>query len=93
MRLTPEEVTRIVNRIISEWRNSKLAAVHGTDEAIRVELTETFLKELRVEDDLNKEVEQMLSKYDKEFQSGKLDRRKMFTMFKNQLAKERKVIL
>ena len=93
MRISPEEVTRIVHRLIQEWKTSGAARFKTTDEKIQFHLSEIFLKELRVEDDLNADVEKMLAKYEKEFQSGKLDRRKMSQMVKHQLAKERKIVL
>ena len=93
MRLTAEEVSRIVEKLIQEWKSSKFMTVRAPDEKLKRLLNEVILKELRVEDDLNRDVEQMLAKHEKDFQSGKLDRRKMFAMIKNQLAKERKIIL
>ncbi len=93
MRLTPEEVDRVVRTVLREWVGQKLASPKAPDEKIRQKLNEIFLKELRVEDDLNAEVETMLDKYEKDFASGKLDRRKMFLLIKNQLVKERRIIL
>ncbi|MFH1017530.1 MAG: DUF507 family protein [Pseudomonadota bacterium] len=93
MKLSPDEVDRIVRRVLREWLNQKVAAAKVPEEKIHQKLNEIFLKELRVEDGLNAEVETMLTKYEKEFASGKLDRRKMFLLIKNQLVKERRIIL
>ena len=82
-----------MNHILIDWKSSNALHIKGQDEQIKLLLNEIFLKELKVEEELNVEVEKMLSKYEKEFQSGKLDRRKMFQMIKNQLAKEKKVVL
>ena len=93
MRLHADEISRIVGKLLAEWKDKKLAELKAPEERVRVRLTEIFEKELRVEDDLNKEVEEILSKYEKEFQSGALDRRKMSQLVKNQLARERRIIL
>ncbi|HLG19580.1 MAG TPA: DUF507 family protein [Bdellovibrionota bacterium] len=93
MRLRPEEVERIVDRLLSEWKSQHLATFTAPESQIRTRLLEIFLADLRVEDDLNKEVDQMLHKYEKEFARGTLDRHKMFQMVKNQLIKERKMVL
>jgi hypothetical protein len=93
MRLTPDEVTRVVNRIFAEWKGSAFLAVKGTDDAVKGRLSEIFLAELKLEDDLNRDTEAMLAKYDGEFKSGKLDRHKMYQRVRAQLAKQRKIVL
>jgi hypothetical protein len=93
MKLSPEEVSRVVNKLIAEWKEKKFVSFSVPDEKIRLTLNDIFLKELKVEDDLNRDAEKLLEKYEKEFAKGALDRRKMFSMVKAQLAKERKVVL
>jgi hypothetical protein len=93
MKLTQEEIHRIVKRLAKEWKGQQLIYPKTTDHLLVEKLNEIFIKELRIEDDLNKEVEQLLEKYEKQFQSGALDRRKMYNMVKAQLVKERKIVL
>ena len=93
MKFRPEEVERIVGKLLDEWKAAKLVSWTLPEAKVKVRLIEVFLAELRVEDDLHREVEQMLAKYEKDFQSGKLDRRKMFQMVKKQLAKDRGIVL
>ena len=93
MRLRPEEIERIVDRLLAEWKSRKLATFKSPESAIRTRMIDVFTKELRVEDEVHREVEKILSKYEKEFEKGTLDRRKMFQMVKNQLVKEKKAIL
>lgn len=93
MKLRPPEIERIVNKLLGEWKNRKQATFKGAEAHIRTELIDIFSRELRVEDEINAEVEKILSKYEKEFEKGALDRRKMFLMVKNQLVKEKKVVL
>jgi hypothetical protein len=93
MKLSPEEADRVVRSVLRDWLEHKLVTPKAPEDKIRHKLHEIFLKELRVEDDLDKDVEAMLGKYEKEFASGKLDRRKMFLLIKNQLIKERRIIV
>ncbi|MCB0309194.1 MAG: DUF507 family protein [Bdellovibrionales bacterium] len=86
-------MTRILNKLINEWKSQNLLKSSVDDSKLLTRLHDTFAKELRLEDDLNKEVDQLLSKYEKQFERGELDRRKMHQMVKVQLAKEKKVIL
>lgn len=93
MKFTPEEASLIVRKLLQEWKNQSLAVFKVPETELHDRLVEIFFKDLRVEDDLNKEIETMLQKYEKEFERGTLDRRKMFNMVKAQLVKERKLVL
>ena len=93
MKLRPEEISHIIDRILMEWSSEKLATYPKGETSAKTQMTDDFVKELQVEDALNKEVDQLLQKYDAQFESGDLDRRKMFQMVKNQLMKEKKIIL
>lgn len=93
MRVTEEEVHRIVLKILSLWKEKNLAKIHPDKEnQLQSFLKASFIKNLQVEDELNKEVEQLLKKYDAQISAG-MDRRKMFQMIKNQLIKERKLVI
>lgn len=93
VKITQEEVTRILNKLIDQWKTNDLVKGIADEFKLKTALNDTFMKSMKAEDDLNKEVEQMLSKYEKQFERGELDRRKMFQMIKNQLAKDKKIIL
>ena len=93
MKLRSKEVSTIIDRSLFEWRKEQLAEFKAPEPRLRERLNEIFLKELRVEDDLNKDVEKLLEKYEKEFEKGTLDRRKMFNLVKAQLAKEKRILL
>jgi hypothetical protein len=93
VKLTGEEVGLVVKKLLEEWKRENLMTGLVSDSELRDRLIEIFLKDLRVEDDLNAEVDTMLAKYEKEFEKGALDRRKMFLMVKAQLVKERRLVL
>ena len=92
MRLTEDEVTRITQKIVAAWKEKKLADFQQPDGQVISFLHAAFVKNLQSEDELNKEVEILLKKYDAQITAG-MDRRKMFQMIKNQLVKERKLVI
>lgn len=93
MKLTQDEVLLIVKKLLEEWKHESLISTETSDRDLLDHLSEIFVKELRVEDNLNQEVDQLLEKYDQQFESGALDRRKMFLMVKAQLVKEKGLVL
>ena len=55
-------------------------------------MEEIFIKDLRVEDDINREAEKLLAQYTQKMGSN-IDKEKMFQMIKKQLIKDKKVII
>ena len=92
MRLSEEEIERICHKILFSWKEKNLVTMKESEGQIGAFLLATFTKNLQDEDNLNKEVEQLLKKYDAQINAG-MDRRKLFQMIKNQLIKERKLVI
>ena len=92
MRMTENEISRIVKKIFSTWKENNLIEYEGTDHSITAFMEALFTKNLKEEDDLNKEVDQLLKKYESQI-TGAMDQRKMFQMIKNQLIKDRKMVI
>lgn len=92
MKITEEEIQRICMRVLATWKDKKLAEIKQPDGQILAFLQGTILNNLHAEDELNKDVEVMLKKYEAQISAG-MDRRKLFQMIKTQLAKERKIVL
>lgn len=93
MRLRPEEVAFLSQKLIEEWKAIDCASFLAEEPKVRQRIEEVFLSEIRAEQELEQEVEALLQRHEKEFRSGALDRRKMFALTKARLAKERKLIL
>jgi len=62
------------------------------DEIIKL-TDELIFDELTAEDRINKEVRELLRKYDVEIEKGRLDYHKLFELTKQKLVKERNIIL
>lgn len=83
--LANEMIKGLCKKKFITLKTSKEEAVKVTDELI--------LDELMVEDRLNKEVREMLKKYDMEIEKGRLDYHKLFELTKHKIVKERNIIL
>ncbi|MEZ4704349.1 MAG: DUF507 family protein [Bdellovibrionota bacterium] len=93
MRLREEEVIRVVERLVRVWQEQKLVQTSHSSQALKTKLQSIFIQDLQVEDLLNQEVEKMLEKFAPQIDRGEIDKHKMFQMIKNQLIKERKLVI
>ena len=93
MRLTKERIHTIAFSVLQRLQAQNYLEVKGSSESLLRALEHAITEELTVEDRLNTEVRELLKKFDAEFQSGKADYQKMFTMVKQKLVRERGVVL
>jgi len=93
MRVTRERIAAITTGIIDQLQAQSLLEVTGSKERLAVALEKAITIELSIEDRLNAEVRELLKQYDAEFQSGRADYQKMFTMVKHKLIRERGITL
>ncbi len=93
MRLTKERVHTIASTILQRLQAHKHIESQGSSESLTRALEHAMTEELAVEDRLNAEVREILKRFDSEFESGKADYQKMFTMVKQKLVRERGIVL
>ena len=93
MRISKERITAMTAGIINQLQTHGLLEVTGSKERLIVGLDKAITLELSIEDRLNAEVRELLKQYDAEFQSGRADYQKMFTMVKHKLVRERGITL
>ena len=93
MRITKERITAITSAIIDQLQSLSLLELSGSKERLTVALEKVITHELTIEDRLNMEVRELLKQYDAEFQAGRADYQKMFTMVKTKLIRERGITL
>ena len=74
-------------------QEQNLLEISGSKERLIHVVRKAITDELSVEDRLHAEIRALLKQYDAEFQSGRSDYQKMFTMVKNKLVKERELVL
>ena len=93
MHVRKERIHSIAMTTIQRLQKEKHLEVTGSLESVVRALETAITEELSVEDRLNAEVRELLKKFDDEFQSGKADYQKMFSMVKQKLIRERNIVL
>ena len=67
--------------------------MHDKPEPVVQQVESAITTELHVEDRLNADVRDMLKQFEREFNEGRADYQKMFSMVKQKLIKERNIVL
>ncbi len=93
MHITKERIHTIAFTTLQRLQTQKHVEVTGSSDLVVRALEHAITEELMVEDKLNNEVRELLKKFDAEFQSGKADYQKMFSMVKQKLVRERNIVL
>ena len=93
MRVTEERIQSLATAVVERLQEQNLLEISGSKERLIHVVWKAITDELSVEDRLHAEIRALLKQYDAEFQSGRSDYQKMFTMVKNKLVKERELVL
>ncbi|MCK4846771.1 MAG: DUF507 family protein [Deltaproteobacteria bacterium] len=93
MKLTIEQVEKITELILRDLVENKLITLKADEAVILKRMVEIVLKDLRAEDELDREVEGMINTHSDEIDSERIDYRRMFNMVKHKLARERGITL
>ena len=93
MRLRQEEIDYTVWSIVRKLKESGKVVFLGSDEELLEQLRQALVKELVVEDELNREVDKILQDHQNEIQRESVDYRRMFQLIKNKLVRERNLVL
>ena len=93
MRVTEERIQLLATEVVDRLQDQGLLEVSGSKERLIRGVGKAITDELSVEDRLHAEIRTLLKQYDAEFESGRADYQKMFTMVKTKLVKERGLVL
>lgn len=93
MRLTKEQVEKITRIVIDKLKEKELVEFKAAEPKVHERMVEVFLADLRAEDSLDREVEEILKGHSGEIDSQRLDYRKMFNIVKGKLARERGIVI
>lgn len=93
MKLSREQIDKLSRTILDTLRDKHLMVMKTDEHKVLTRITEVMLKDMHAEEDLDREVEKVLEAHNREITSGKLDYKRMFTMLKTKLAKERGIVL
>ena len=93
MRLRQEEIDYICWKILHALEQDEVIDIIGDDEPVAGQLRLALTDNLAIEDQLNREVDDILRNHLKEIQRDSVDYRRMFQMVKTKLARERNLVL
>jgi len=92
MRLKEAQVKSICQKVLLTLRSKQLINLKKLESEVLAKMEEIFVRDLKVEDEINKEAEKLLEQYTRTM-GDKIDRQKMFQMIKKQLIKDKNVII
>lgn len=93
MRVNKALIPILAGQIVDVLKRKDLVEVKSSQEEFLQQTEQLIFDELSIEDNLNREVRELLRKYDSEIEKGRLDYRKLFELTKQKLVKERNIIL
>lgn len=93
MRLTKAQIEEISRLILMRLKGMDMVAVNAPEDKGFQRIVGIFTRDLMGEDELDKEVRRLLDAYESEFKSGKMEYMKMFNKVKENLIKERDMII
>jgi hypothetical protein len=93
MKLSKEQAEKITGIILARLKEKDLIVFKADEETVLKKMEDAFIADLKAEDSLDREIEQILSTHAAAIDSQRLDYRKMFNMIKSKLARERGIVL
>ncbi len=93
MKLSSSQIQRLSERIIQQWKAQNLITFKIDERAVLQVIKDVITADFKREEDLDREVHQMVEKLIAEHGDTSMQRGKMFPMLKQKVAKERKIIL
>jgi hypothetical protein len=93
VKISKARVNHLAESLAARLQESGHLDIIGDRKDLVSALDRAITEELTVEDRLNIEVRGLMKQYEADIERGGVDYQKMFTMIKNQLVKERGLIL
>lgn len=95
MRLKETQVKRLCAKFYETLRSRSLAKPLVSDGQVQMRMEELFLRDLRIEDEVNKEAHRLVDEYIAKAPGGpdSIDRQKLFLLIKRQIVKDRNLVL
>ena len=93
MRFSKEQIEKISKIILENLKQKKLVVFKVKEEVVLNRMIEVFTEDLKAEDKLDLEVENIIKQHSIEIETGRADYRKIFNLIKGRLAKERSIVI
>lgn len=88
-----KELEKISFILVNELKKNDYFHLGESENKLRGQIKSIFLDNLKKEDELNREVKKIMENYSSQIERGEVDSRKIFTMIKSKIAKEKGFIL
>lgn len=92
MKLSTSQIQRLAEKILNQWKSQNLITFKVDEKVVLQTIKDSIINELKKEEELDRDVHTMLDKIANEHGEG-FQKGKMFSMLKQKMAKERKLIL
>jgi len=93
MKLTIEQVEKIADHVLDALKKKGLITLKTGERQAIEKIKDVILADLRAEDGLDREVDEILKTHTGQMDSQRIDYRKMFNMIKGKLARERGIVI
>lgn len=93
MKLTREQVEKMSGLVLKRLKDKDLIEFKAPEAKVIERITEAVLADLKAEESLDQEVEALLQSHTGAGDDRRIDYRKMFSMIKMKLARERGIVL
>jgi len=93
MRLSPEKVKDLAGQIVAMMAAHDRVHLNDEETALRVAIGGVILDDLEEEDDIDREVDDLLRKHASDIEAGDIDVEVLRKKFRNEIARRRGVIL
>lgn len=93
MKLTTSQINRLAEKVLQQWKSQNLITFKVDEKVVLQTMKDAITADFRREDELDKEVRQMVETLIAEHGDQSMQRGKMFPMLKQKVAKDRKIIL
>lgn len=93
MKLTREQVEKMSGLVLKRLKDKDLIEFKAPESRVIERITDAVLTDLKAEEGLDREVEALLKSHTGAGADQRIDYRKMFSMIKTKLARERGIVL
>jgi hypothetical protein len=93
MKIREEHIHRICRTILSRWKEKGLIRPKSDDDVLLGKMLSEVMADFRREEELDREVEAILTKHSGEMARSQASSYLMFRKIKERLARERKIVL
>ena len=92
MKLTTQQLQAIASKVLEAWKKQNVVVFKDDEKKVLSRMIETIKADYQKELDLDIDVNKMLDQLERT-NTGEFQRYKMYPLIRKQLAKERKIIL